>query len=427
MCGIWAIIGKNKAGLLQKDVSMASQMMRFTAPRGDQSTGIAITDYKKPEKRPKIWKVLGGPDFLIQNKAWADIDKAIFEMGGAVFGHGRWATKGNITAKNAHPFIHKHISLVHNGTLHSGLDYEKEEGEKDVEVDSHALCIKIAQKGIEEALTEAAGAYAIIVHDQQTKTLWFGRNSERTLFMAETSERVFLMSEEHALKAVLARNYINTPITSVMTDWLHKFDLENLTLTKEIDVWKKKYPTSSYYSNNYYQKKAYTNSWDEPRETRRYKPDFGKVQFLVTAVAKDYGEFVYSAETDDRTPVEFRTNQQLDQLIGKIGTCEVAYEIWRGGNMRKFIRFRDIEWEEETKDAEEVTEKVTLLNGKSFKAGTWKHLCKSATCGVCNDFIQEEDAALTVLNDNGSFVCKDCVGNHTNYTLPAHPYAMGDE
>jgi hypothetical protein len=239
--------------------------------------------------------------------------------------------------------------------------------------------------------------------------------------MAETSERIFLMSEELALKAVLGRNYLSQQTYAVPTDWLHKFDLEKLTLTKEVDLWKKKYPT---YNTGYANHKP---AWEDTRETRKYKPDYGRVQFLVTAVAKDYGEFVYSAETDDRTPVEFRTNQQLDHLVGKIGNAEVAYEIWKAGNMRKFVRYRDIEWEEETKEAENVSGQVTLLNRKKFKTATWKTLCKSATCGVCSEFIDEEDARLTVLNDNGSFVCKDCVGNHTNYMVPAHPYAMREE
>lgn len=427
MCGIWLIASKDKHGLLQKDISLATQMMRFTAPRGDQSTGIAITDYKKPEKRPRVWKTIGGPDFLIQNKAWEDVEKHIFQNGGSIFGHGRWATKGNITAKNAHPFVHKNITLVHNGTLHSGVTYEKEEGEKDVEVDSHALCIKASQEGLENALTEAKGAYAVIVHDQETKSVWFGRNSERTLFAAETNDRFFLMSEEHALKAIMARNYLHAKVEAVPVDWLWKIDLEALKITKEVDIWKKKYPTSSYYSGATYTPWKEKDDYAHLRETRRYKPDFGKVQFLVTEVKKDYNEYVYYGEDDQKVQVEFRTNQELPALVGKIGTAEVAYEVWRGGQMRKFVRYRDIEWEVEAQESDDNEERVTLLNGKSFKKGTWANICKSAVCGVCNDYIEEEDAKLTMLNDDGSFICKTCVGTYTKQKLPEHPYAMGDE
>lgn len=405
MCGIWGIFSKTNTGLYVKDSSIAQQMMLVTAIRGMHSTGLAISNYKKPKNKPRVWRTVGGPCFLMQHKCWEDIDKYLYQEGGAIFGHGRYATKGSISARNAHPFHHKHITLVHNGTINSGLTYDKQ-AEEEVEVDSHALCIKIADSGLKVALEEITGAYAIILHDAHEGAIFFGKNADRPLYYTESSDRILLMSTRDSLEFIAKQNNIYSQIKLAESDKIYRFDLETYALTEAFSVAK---PVKSYSFHPYegYDDTPYWNrSWGHSPafndNHRTYHQEKKKLEFIVESVVKiNDREYLYEATATGGQDVEFKTNDCRNELIGQIGTAEVSYEIIRQGRNCYFVKYREIEWAEQT-----VFE---TWNNKKLRKEHWTIIAKTEKCGVCGDPISENDVAKTIVEDNGAVICKTCV------------------
>ena len=410
MCGIWAVMAKNNTGFFQKDMSLVEQMMYLTAPRGVHSTGLAVTNLKKPKVKPRIWKTTGGPCYMIQSTAWDAVDKYIITEGSVVYGHGRYATKGDITAKNAHPFSYKNITLVHNGTIHSGVTYEEKEDSPKVEVDSHALCIKMSKEGIKEALMDVSGAYAIIAHDADQGAVYFAKNYERPMHICELSDRILIMSEKEALEFLIKRNNIGytAKVELVRSDVLYKFDLSTYKVTEDAEL--KKVYTTTYY--NHGRGRSWGDGWgddygdpyrniDRNDNHRSYPPPKKKIRFMVESIEKSSDvEYVYEAIGEENEPVEFRTNEMRSDLITKMGEAEVSYEIIRGDKRIQFVKFRSISWDDEL---------ISTLNGNKMSRDKWKSVCKAEQCGVCDGDLKEEDYARTIVDDKG-IVCKDCVG-----------------
>jgi predicted glutamine amidotransferase len=402
-------MSKNNTGFFAKDISLMEQMMYLTAPRGTHSTGIAIASLKKPKIKPRIWKTTGGPCYLIQSTAWEAVDKYAISDGGVIYGHGRYATKGDIVAKNAHPFSYKNITLVHNGTIHSGVTYEEKDDSPKVEVDSHALCIKMAKEGIKEALTDVSGAYAIIAHDADQESIFFAKNYERPMHICETNDRIHIMSEKEALEFLMKRNnYYSAHVQSVKSDTLYRFDLNTFKVTEVGDL-KKKYATTHYYggrggtwggedwNSDYVNPYSHVARDDSHRS---YPAPRRKIRFMVDSVVKCGDvEYLYEGLSEEYEPVEFRTNESHTELISKMGEAEVAYEIIRGDKRVQFVRFRSIEWDD--------TE-VTTLNGRKMSREKWKTVCKQEQCGMCDGDLKEQDVSKTIIDEKG-VVCPDCI------------------
>lgn len=412
MCGIWGLFAKNQTGFYTKDEDIVEQMMYLTALRGVHSTGIAITSNKKPRIKPRIWKTTGGPCYLIQTTSWDQVQKYLISEGGSIFGHGRFATKGDIVAKNAHPFSYKNITLVHNGTIHTGLTYEEKDDSPKVEVDSHALCIKMAKDGIKSALMDVGGAYAIIAHDAEEGCIFFARNTDRPLHIVESNERVYLMSSKDALELLMKNNsYYNSSVRFVASEVLYKYDLSTYKVTEVCEL-RKKYT----YQNNYHGGRGTTwgEGWGEDYAGGNPYPHLSQVvnnhpkpiiTFMVESVTKvSEFEYLYEGETEDGQPVEFRTNDNHQELILKTGKAEVAYEIVRNDKRVQFVRFKNITWEDD---------QVKTLNGVKMSKEKWKATIKAEQCGLCDGDIKEEDVSKTIIDTKG-IVCKDCVGKSIN-------------
>jgi predicted glutamine amidotransferase len=213
MCGIVSIIRKDsKKSLYKEHADVFKQMLYADALRGWDSTGIAAI---KLHNQVVVVKEACPPASLfhrVQDHTWIHGNTALI-------GHNRFATKGNTTKENAHPFKEENITLVHNGTLkfHHHI--------KDVAVDSHAITHSMVERGAKETLEMLDGSYALVWFDEKTNQLKAARNNERPLHLLETEDLFLLSSEEGLAQWVCRRNNIKVKKTQPLTPgFIYTFD-----------------------------------------------------------------------------------------------------------------------------------------------------------------------------------------------------------
>lgn len=200
MCGIVGMISKNPSGFYMKDAALLDQMLYADALRGDDSTGLfGVTT----EGNVHLLKEASCSTIFMADKKYDEFQRTMISNMKFVVGHNRSSTKGSITDKNAHPFNEGDITLVHNGTLwtHKHL--------KDVDVDSHAICHIINERGAQQALNDILGAYALVWYDNKDQSLYLARNKERPLHILETYTIYYIASEINMLYWLLSRNGIS--------------------------------------------------------------------------------------------------------------------------------------------------------------------------------------------------------------------------
>lgn len=380
--------------------------MVITSLRGTDSTGIAALT--GPGDKPKIVKAVGDPFTLIHNEGWLKMSDFLEKKTKAVFGHGRAATKGNITSKNAHPFIHEHITLVHNGTIHYGL----EDHDKDVDVDSHALCIAIAKEGLKKALRSITwGAYALIVHDAKEKCVYVIRNEERPLHRLVLPNKHILMSESSALKFLDARNKLTFSTEPVVEYFppgvIFKYDMETCTWDTDEEL-KKEKETKKYSPPAIVTKPLSKNSGTD------VYVNGGIELMLVTIEPGTNRAFHYKFTDDFGQEYVAISNQHKPELLGEVCTSRSYKAVKEKGFDFKFVKFRELKWMSEGPTDQDTIE---TQNGKKMLFETFKNIIKKEDCSICQGSVTEDEYAETLVTDNSAVICKQCIkeGKHHSY------------
>jgi hypothetical protein len=382
MCGIWGIFSKTPQGWLnQSEMDITKTMMVISSLRGDHSTGACIIpQYNSISKDciPIVGKTVGGPYQFLHTKQGQDYIKYALSKGSSIFGHNRYATKGSIKVSNAHPFEEGDWIMVHNGTIHTGLDLKGE-----VEVDSHALCHRINEVGIKDALLSINGAYAILAYNKQERKMYAARNSQRPLWSFTNDGKVFVMSLQEDLIYTLEKHnrfFYSAPDTKTpeefKEDRLYVLgergfeDIDSLKDTKSVYTW----PSTA----------------EVPKATERYEYDrpVGKtITFLVDTVVQKGSQYVYHCLGEGSyTDVVFITDKNYPELIGQCGEAPVHLRrIERSTNKVIWhVKFRQITWP--------VPESPV----------------KETTCEDCGDVITDLETAVK-MPYNEKYICAACV------------------
>jgi len=198
MCGLYGVAGAISVNERRafKDLAVISSI------RGPHSTGLAAVSVTN---KNMVLKRVGGPheflDSVVCNAMLGGQNKVLL-------GHGRFATVGDISLNNAHPFRFEGLVGAHNGTLHN---IHKLENYLDFEVDSEVLFYNIDVNGLQETILKTGGAFALSWWDIEENTLRFLRNIQRPLYFCKSKDKetLFWASEKHMLSCALARNHIS--------------------------------------------------------------------------------------------------------------------------------------------------------------------------------------------------------------------------
>lgn len=142
----------------------------------------------------------------------------------ALIGHNRWATQGKVNVRNAHPFEFDKVVGAHNGTLKNKYTLDKGHS---FDVDSEALYHHINEKGVEDAIKNLDGAWALTWYDIEEGTINFLRNKERPLWMTVLKDgQLAWASESWMLEVALSREELQfTDPEQLPVDQWHKIQL----------------------------------------------------------------------------------------------------------------------------------------------------------------------------------------------------------
>jgi len=211
MCGITGVLCFHEQGVQEADVRIFHQLFKASVLRGEDGSGIFWVGDKKSgaivendELSSTSWlKMSGVPHELYNTKNYAESE---WELAASRFiiGHNRAKTTGEATTDHAHPFEHEHITLVHNGTIHSidGFnDFNK------FPTDSMALCHALASTDDHAKILKGInGAAAVIWYNYKTQRLYIYRNRDRPLAFHQQWGRYYIASEPMMLKWIMMRN-----------------------------------------------------------------------------------------------------------------------------------------------------------------------------------------------------------------------------
>lgn len=182
MCGLF---GGLSSTLVEQERQVVRGLCVVNSFRGMDSTGIVdyVADPGKGSVAFQYWKREVTPLDFVQD-GWLDCEQRWTKKSPRlIIGHTRSATKGTVSANNAHPFRHGDIIGVHNGTIWGEFANSKR-----FETDSEAIFYNINERGIQKTLEDMSSlnlpAYALIWVNIKEKTLNFLTNGRRPLSFA---------------------------------------------------------------------------------------------------------------------------------------------------------------------------------------------------------------------------------------------------
>lgn len=241
MCGL---AGAMSSSLTNVELDMFKDLLNVASLRGAQGSGVAVVA-NHYTRGPSI-QTLRTKHIAGSLAYSAELNELFQARVCAVIGHARFPTKGGLEEKAVHPHRVGHITGVHNGTMHrvAGQDVKDQS-------DSAMLFKAIAEVGIEEAIKESSGAYALVWADEKEGTLNFLKNVARPLFFKNIGwgdkniNTLFWSSEQEMLDFIFKRSHRqnNTWDTYLPNDTLFKYPLDVNHLIRPVEVKKDVRPT----------------------------------------------------------------------------------------------------------------------------------------------------------------------------------------
>ena len=181
---------------------MFTDLLVVDSIRGMHSTGVAFVSRFNIDQN-KVLKCVGPATNLVLTKEY---EETIKKSSMCIIGHNRYATKGEITVDNAHPFQFEHVVGAHNGTIDYQAWKHLHENEK-YGTDSQAIYSHLNEYNLRETVNNLQGAWALTWFDHRDHTLNFLRNSKRPLHYAYSEDHTTIIwaSEHLMLEFIMVR------------------------------------------------------------------------------------------------------------------------------------------------------------------------------------------------------------------------------
>ena len=396
MCGIFGVITKLDNGLSLPEENFIQQALIVGAVRGSDGAGLFSVDNKNHHKSDIVKKANNPYWLTLTEKEYPKFMQRASRQAKAIVGHNRASTKGENTDFNTHPFVADHITLVHNGTINYGLTYTK-----DVNVDSHALTIALAEKGI-DVFSEIDGAFACVWHDAKNGTLNIAKNHERPLSLAKDHKgSYYFASELGMLVWLFNRNNMQGSLSQVeiKNRVLYTFDLKNLEAPKEEPLPEKKF---FFTKNTTKSTTVYTTS---KKQNTPEAEAFFRILDIQIEQRNNITLYSHLCLSDENEACWFTSNKQYDtekEYYGKLTDWELdRYDLF--GPRTPWYKIS-------VKSITEFSKTIPVGNNKL----TMEELAdaKKAGCFCCGKNLEKNDViygdSIQVSSSHYRVICRRC-------------------
>lgn len=232
MCGIIGCVGKEKAS----DVIIDG--LKRLEYRGYDSSGIAVFDGEKINVRKKQGRISILEQSLSEQPLW----------GSLAIGHTRWATHGEPSDSNAHPFLSNNFkyAVVHNGIIENYLEIKEELVLQGVQfhskTDSEVVChlLESLDNGnpletIYKAIRRLKGAFALGIINVNSPDVIFAAKKDNPLIVGNNGKEGYICSDINSLQCFLDKVVVldNEQIAIVRKDSLELRDFDGNQLVPQ--------------------------------------------------------------------------------------------------------------------------------------------------------------------------------------------------